>query len=253
MDTVIVTMVSLTADMLQSITQRLVEEFRPERVYLFGSRAYGVPRADSDLDIAVVLRRGEEPRHEDHVRARQVIGSIGCDVDVLVYAADRFDQRSGWRSNMEHTVRNEGRLLFGVDGMNFCREWLNKGLHDYMAAERLMQGTTPLLGLAAFHFQQAAEKALKAYLVERNEPFEKTHDLRILCDTCSRIDAAFKGISLRAGTLTPYAVQFRYPGDPEATPEQVAEAYDTARAIWSFVLDRLPQPLRDEFRPHPGE
>lgn len=245
-------MVQLTQEVLNAITQRIVEELRPERVYLLGSRAYGVPRSDSDLDLAVVLPRGVEPQHEDHVRALRAVGSIGCDVDVLVYAADRFDQRSGWRANMEHTVRNEGRLLFGVDGMNFCREWLNKGMGDYIAAERLMQGSSPLLGQAAFHLQQSAEKALKAYLVQHNEPFEKTHDLRILCDACGRIEAAFKELSARAGTLTPYAVQFRYPGDPEATAQQVAEAYDTARAIWDFVLDQLPQSLKDEFGPHLG-
>jgi predicted nucleotidyltransferase len=40
---------------IQRITSALVQEFRPQRVILFGSRAYGEPRADSDVDLLVVL------------------------------------------------------------------------------------------------------------------------------------------------------------------------------------------------------
>lgn len=40
---------------IQRVTAAIVREFHPQRVILFGSRAYGTPRSDSDVDLLVVL------------------------------------------------------------------------------------------------------------------------------------------------------------------------------------------------------
>jgi len=42
---------------LACVVGRLVERFRPERVYVFGSQARGEPTPDSDLDLLVAYRR----------------------------------------------------------------------------------------------------------------------------------------------------------------------------------------------------
>ncbi|HEX7665501.1 MAG TPA: nucleotidyltransferase domain-containing protein [Polyangiaceae bacterium] len=40
---------------IQELVDRIVAAFHPERVVLFGSRAYGEPRPDSDVDLLVIL------------------------------------------------------------------------------------------------------------------------------------------------------------------------------------------------------
>ncbi len=40
---------------IRELTERIVQEFHPERVILFGSYASGNPRPDSDVDLLVVL------------------------------------------------------------------------------------------------------------------------------------------------------------------------------------------------------
>jgi predicted nucleotidyltransferase len=40
---------------LQSLTEKIVAEFTPEKIILFGSQAHGSPRADSDVDLLVIL------------------------------------------------------------------------------------------------------------------------------------------------------------------------------------------------------
>lgn len=40
---------------IQNLTERIVREFNPEKVILFGSLAYGSPREDSDVDLLVIL------------------------------------------------------------------------------------------------------------------------------------------------------------------------------------------------------
>ena len=50
-------------DLLQAATQRLVAEFQPEEIYLFGSHAWGTPGQDSDIDLMVIVPR-EGRRHK---------------------------------------------------------------------------------------------------------------------------------------------------------------------------------------------
>jgi len=48
--------------------------------------------------------------------------------------------------------------------------------HDLGSAKRLISGDEPFLDTAVYHCQQAAEKALKAYLTLKDAPFQKIHD-----------------------------------------------------------------------------
>ena len=41
--------------LISDITDRLVKEFNPEGIFLFGSHVWGTPNADSDLDLLVIL------------------------------------------------------------------------------------------------------------------------------------------------------------------------------------------------------
>ena len=237
-------MVALSEQTLQGITQRLVEALRPERIYLFGSHAYGMPDGNSDLDFVIVVPDGPMTRSELSGKARRVIGDVGCDVDVLIYTATRFDRRSGWQANLEHTVRNKGRLLFGVDGMAFAREWLERARNDREAASILLTGDRTLPEVAAFHCQQAVEKTLKAFLVEHNQSFEKQHDCGKLCDLCSKLDPSFQSLRDRAAALNAYAVNARYPEEPVPPTDEVKAAFAFVQEVWSFVLSKMPEELR---------
>lgn len=58
-----------------------------------------------------------------------------------------------------------------------CREadeWLQRAQRDLLIAERAFQGTPALADQAAYHAQQAIEKALKAFLAANNQPLQKT-------------------------------------------------------------------------------
>ena len=95
-------------------------------------------------------------------------------------------------------------------------DWLARADEDMAAAERLVQTPPPLLASAAYHAQQAGEKALKAFLAAHDVAFRPTHSLEELLSQCEAIEAGFGQLRLAARTLTPYAVRFRYPGGPLA-------------------------------------
>ena len=87
------------------------------------------------------------------------------------------------------------------------RAWLARANDDLRGAEIDLAAAPPLLGDAAFHCQQAAEKALKGLLTWHDREFRKTHDLVELGGQCVAIDASLEPIlGDRAG------------GDPQALP-----------------------------------
>ena len=45
----------ITASQIQSVADKIAKQFRPERITLFGSYAYGTPNENSDVDLLVVM------------------------------------------------------------------------------------------------------------------------------------------------------------------------------------------------------
>ncbi len=66
--------------LLQEITHRLVDEFQPEQIILFGSHAWGKPDKDSDLDLLVIVSQSDLPptRRAMHAhRSHRIIDTPG--------------------------------------------------------------------------------------------------------------------------------------------------------------------------------
>ena len=84
-----------------------------ERIYLFGSYAYGIPNKDSDYDFFIVIPdKGIKPL-EAIRQARFALIPLNrkTSVDILADYCTRFDQRSKLNT-LERTIVNEGILLY---------------------------------------------------------------------------------------------------------------------------------------------
>ena len=96
---------------------------------------------------------------------------------------------------------------------------------------------------AMYHCQQAAEKSVKGYLVFRDEPFAKTHEIEPLVRKAARFEPRFLAFAPSAAWLAPFAWMYRYPSelcDEKPAETQVREALAQARAIYEFVVNLLP-------------
>src|SRR5262249_21392840 len=92
-----------------------------------------------------------------------------------------------------------------------------------------------------FHCQQAAEKALKAFLTWHDRPFGMVHNLNELGQSCIEIDSTLAKPLGRRAVLNKYASRFRYPGTAyDLTLEQATSAVELAREIVSAIVQRLP-------------
>lgn len=85
------------------------------------------------------------------------------------------------------------------------KAWLRKSAIDLRCAEADLAAAPPIYEDVLFHCQQAAEKAIKSFLMFHQRPFGKTHDLRELSGGCFEIDATLTPILDRAFPLTMYA------------------------------------------------
>ena len=120
------------------------------------------------------------------------------------------------------------------------KAWLANADIDIKAAIHQMTAAPPFTADAVFHAQQAAEKALKAFLTWHDVPFRKTHDLAEVGHQCVQIDPSLESLLMRAAVLTQYAWKFRYPGEPDDPSRYEAEvaialAREVCDAIRSLV------------------
>jgi uncharacterized protein len=99
---------------LGEIVRRLVDGCRPERIYLFGSRARGTVGADSDYDIMVVVAKSDEPAYRRAQRAHSLLWDLGTSADILVWTRDAFDSRVRLRASLPATITREGQLLYAA-------------------------------------------------------------------------------------------------------------------------------------------
>ena len=91
---------------------------------------------------------------------------------------------------------------------------------------------------AAFHSQQAAEKALKALLAAHHVKPPKTHSLeRLLALLSDKVDVTW-AYEEDLAALTYYAVEARYPGPP-VSEEEALGALDLARKTLEWAREKL--------------
>jgi predicted nucleotidyltransferase len=108
-------MVSLSEDLIESMAAAIVQEVKPQRVYLFGSCARGTPTPDSDVDFLVVEEEAfgcDRRRWSELRRIRRALRPFRVPKDILVYSREEFDK---WQSSANHIIASavrEGRLLY---------------------------------------------------------------------------------------------------------------------------------------------
>ena len=100
-------------DEITNIKNALIEALPVERIYLFGSYAYGEPTEDSDYDLYVLISGGVIKPLDAKIKARRSLSNINRsrDTDILADYAERFEERSKFNT-LERKIVNEGVVLY---------------------------------------------------------------------------------------------------------------------------------------------
>jgi HEPN domain-containing protein len=128
----------------------------------------------------------------------------------------------------------------GDSRLNATRLWLEKASHDLLSAKVLLHEMPILTDSICFHCQQAAEKALKAYLIFQNCHVPKIHDLSSLVNECGKIDKSFHSLNDILADMTEYAVDSRYATAVGEIPLPEAQgAFSNAEKCMAFVKEKI--------------
>ncbi len=99
------------AELLQIITERIRSVIDAEKIVLFGSRARGDARPDSDFD-ALVIAESDKPRYKRGAPIYLALADFWHQVDVVVYTPAEVEEWRGARRAFVTTALREGKVLY---------------------------------------------------------------------------------------------------------------------------------------------
>jgi len=104
--------VGVTKKEITDLTKRIVRTYKPERIVLFGSFAWGTPGPDSDVDLLVV-KSTRKPRLERTVELRKRVFPPRIPFDVLVYTPSELERKIHEDGNLFLAdIVKHGRVLY---------------------------------------------------------------------------------------------------------------------------------------------
>ena len=207
---------------------------QPRRVILFGSRARGDARPDSDYDLAVELNSDWSDYTETYAKVTRALSPAqdGALVDVLIRRPGEIEKRRDDPGYTDWDIARHGIVLYpagsGSESLRplqlppdrvrerrpyeSIKDWLGRIEQDLVALEAILNfGESTAWGAAGFHAQQAAEKYLKILLVQAGVHPPKTHDIKELIAEVRSAGYDFPSFDGECELLNDYAVAVRYP------------------------------------------
>ncbi|HZQ10717.1 MAG TPA: HEPN domain-containing protein [Anaerolineae bacterium] len=242
---------NLTEKDLARLTRELTRTFHPQLIVLFGSRAYGKPRADSDLDVLVVttnkkpsplitssLSLDVHTRTPDELTRQLAMGDAFTQ-EIIQRGKRLYPKRAqiGFLRQVQNALER-GRTQ-PMDNSELVQEWVQKAEEDFEGAQTILRRRRKFLpNLLCWTCEQSVEKYLKAFLTRQRVKFERTHHLETLYQACLNVDSDFRLIQQSVDAVLLCVPQIRYPGH-SVTEEQARAAFAASKPIRKFVRAKL--------------
>lgn len=104
----------IPAEAIQDVVNQIVSRFRPQKIILFGSYAYGIPRPESDVDLLVVM----ETDKRETQQAVEVLKSIEYNfgLDLIVITPGRLAQRLEMGDWFLKEITRRGIVVYEASG-----------------------------------------------------------------------------------------------------------------------------------------
>jgi predicted nucleotidyltransferase len=93
------------------MVRRIVEEFDPERIILFGSHARGAAGPESDVDLLVVMRV-DGSRREKATEIDRALSDRVLPLDLIVVTPEQFERSRDLIGSIVRPATREGRVLY---------------------------------------------------------------------------------------------------------------------------------------------
>ncbi|HID26999.1 MAG TPA: nucleotidyltransferase domain-containing protein [Methanosarcinales archaeon] len=100
----------ITQEQIDDLVQKIIENYHPEKIILFGSYASGNATDDSDLDLLIV-KDTSFPIHKRGREIRKFIKQHPFSLDFIVYTPSEFEKHKSNKMSFLNKVLREGKIL----------------------------------------------------------------------------------------------------------------------------------------------
>jgi predicted nucleotidyltransferase len=97
-------------EVIVEIARQIADRFRPQKIILFGSYAYGSPRPESDVDLLVVMKTSLREIQQGQ-QIRQFLNPL-FGLDLVVYTPDNLAKRIEWGDAFLREIVARGKVLY---------------------------------------------------------------------------------------------------------------------------------------------
>ena len=127
-----------------------------------------------------------------------------------------------------------------MENEEVVKEWIEKAEEDFGFASTVIEDTDYFAQIC-FHFNQSAEKYLKAFIIANGLEFRKIHDLHLLLKQCKTKDPSFAQLDDDCEYLATFYIETRYPVHWPTifSKEETEKAYRAAKNIRNFLRKKL--------------
>jgi predicted nucleotidyltransferase len=101
----------VTRKQINAVVRKIVDEFNPEKVILFGSYAYGKPNIDSDVDMLIVTESEERPPQRA-TRAYRAVHGKTFPMDIIVRTPAEIAHRLAIGDFFIKEIVGMGKVLY---------------------------------------------------------------------------------------------------------------------------------------------
>lgn len=98
-------------EQINEITRKIVENFHPKKIILFGSYACGTPTEESDLDL-LIIKDSDLPARSQNRTVRKLLAGSRIPVDVIVKTTKEFETYKDIIGTIVYPVHKFGKVLY---------------------------------------------------------------------------------------------------------------------------------------------
>lgn len=265
--------------LVDEIIRRLVETYKPERVYFYGSRARGDHWERSDYDFMVIVSDDISKEGKARSRIQEVLAEVPPKhhYDVKVWTRKEFSRQLHLKASLPSRIMREGKLVYSSASdaeaftwtgdvsvhlsmvkqptskydpvlIELTSRWLHEARDSLWRAEGAVSESSSLLEGAMYHCQQAAQHALKGFLIWHDYPFRHSHELQLLCADSVLVDPTLDPLVAGVPSMAKWDMLGRhFTRGTTLTKGQAEEALMVVRHLYEAILQRLPEAAHPAF------
>ncbi|MBU3942673.1 nucleotidyltransferase domain-containing protein [Patescibacteria group bacterium] len=96
---------------IKNITEQITKRYKPKKIILYGSFAYGKPHKDSDVDL-FVIKETKKKRTERHLELDKILSDRNIPLDILVYTSKEVEQKLALKDLFIKKIMDQGKVIY---------------------------------------------------------------------------------------------------------------------------------------------